>query len=46
MFMPEKIAGAPEYAIAVRGLTKRFGRRVAIHDLTLRVSPLRPIVEG
>jgi ABC-2 type transport system ATP-binding protein len=39
MFMPEKTAGAPEYAIAVRGLSKRFGRRVAIHDLTLSVRP-------
>jgi ABC-2 type transport system ATP-binding protein len=39
MFMPEKTGGAPEYAIAVRGLTKRFGRRAAIHDLTLSVRP-------
>jgi ABC-type Na+ transport system ATPase subunit NatA len=37
--MPERTAGAPEYAIAVRGLTKRFGRRVAIEDLTLSVRP-------
>jgi ABC-2 type transport system ATP-binding protein len=39
MFMPEKTAGTPEYAIAVRGLTKRFGRRAAIEDLTLLVRP-------
>jgi ABC-2 type transport system ATP-binding protein len=39
MFMPEKTAGDAECAIAVRGLTKRFGRRVAIEDLTLSVRP-------
>ena len=32
MFMPERARSAPEYAIFVRGLTKRFGRRVAIDD--------------
>jgi ABC-2 type transport system ATP-binding protein len=30
---------APEYAIAVRGLGKQFGRRLAIDDLTLSVRP-------
>ena len=39
MFMPERARSAPEYAIFVRGLTKRFGRRVAIDDLTLSVRP-------
>jgi ABC-2 type transport system ATP-binding protein len=39
MFMPERARSAPEYAIAVRGLTKRFARRVAIEDLTLSVRP-------
>lgn len=39
MFMPERSRSAPEYAIAVRGLTKRFGRRLAIDDLTLSVRP-------
>jgi ABC-2 type transport system ATP-binding protein len=39
MFMPEGARSAAEYAIAVRGLTKRFGRRVAIEDLTLAVRP-------
>jgi ABC-2 type transport system ATP-binding protein len=39
MFMPERARSAPEYAIAVRGLSKRFGRRVAIDDLTLSVRP-------
>ena len=37
MFTPETARSAPEYAIAVRGLTKRFGRRLAIEDLTLSV---------
>ena len=39
MFMPDRIRIAPDYAIAVRGLSKRFGRRVAIDDLTLSVRP-------
>ena len=39
MFMPERLRNAPDYAIAVRGLSKRFGRRVAIDDLTLSVMP-------
>jgi len=39
MFMPELPRNAPDYAIAVRGLSKRFGRRVAIDDLTLSVRP-------
>ena len=39
MFMPERAGSAPEYAIFVRGLAKRFGRRVAIDDLTLSVRP-------
>src|SRR5882762_10549307 len=37
MFTPETARSAPEYSIAVRGLTKRFGRRLAIEDLTLSV---------
>jgi len=37
MFTPETARSVPEYAIAVRGLTKRFGRRLAIEDLTLSV---------
>ena len=39
MFTPEGTRSAPEWAIAVRGLTKRFGQRVAIDDLTLSVRP-------
>jgi len=39
MFIPDRAGNAPEYAIAVRGLTKRFGRRLAIDDLTLSVRP-------
>lgn len=39
MFMPERLRNAPEYAIAARGLCKRFERRVAIDDLTLSVRP-------
>jgi ABC-2 type transport system ATP-binding protein len=37
MFMPKGARSAPECAIAVRGLSKRFGHRVAIDDLTLSV---------
>ena len=37
MFTPEGARSAPEYALTVRGLTKRFGVRVAIDDLTLSV---------
>jgi ABC-2 type transport system ATP-binding protein len=37
MFRPERARSAPEYAIVVLGLSKRFGRRVAIDDLTLSV---------
>ncbi len=39
MFMPEVPRNAAAYAITVRGLSKRFGRRVAIDDLTLSVRP-------
>jgi ABC-2 type transport system ATP-binding protein len=39
MFTPERARSAPEYAIVVLGLSKRFGRRVAIDDLTLSVRP-------
>jgi ABC-2 type transport system ATP-binding protein len=39
MFMPESARSAPEYAIAVCGLTKAFGGRVAIDGLTLAVRP-------
>src|SRR5258708_33783048 len=39
MFTPETARSAPEYAIAVSRLTKRFGRRLAIEDLTLSVRP-------
>jgi ABC-2 type transport system ATP-binding protein len=37
MFTPKGARSAPECAIAVRGLSKRFGHRVAIDDLTLSV---------
>lgn len=39
MFMPDRARANPHYAIAVRGLAKRFGRRLAIDDLTLTVRP-------
>ena len=40
MFMPERLpSDAAQLAIRVRGLSKRFKHRVAVHDLTLSVGP-------
>ena len=39
MFMRDGNAAAAPYAIDVRGLSKRFGRRMAIEDLSLSVRP-------
>jgi len=39
MSTPDGAASAPQYLIDVRRLSKRFGRRVAIEDLSLSVRP-------
>jgi ABC-2 type transport system ATP-binding protein len=39
MSTPDRIRRPCDSAIDVRGLTKRFGRRVAVEDLTLSVAP-------